>query len=156
MIATEAGWSLYVCGNGGIVPRVATLFAEDLDRDTLFRYLDRFLMFYVQTADRLERTATWFANRPGGIEELRRILVDDELGICAQLEAAMERHVDSYRCEWRAALEDPETAARFVTFVNAPDATDPDVVFVSERGQIRPASPAERAAAEPAVEVEVS
>lgn len=156
VIATDAGWSLYVCGNGGMVPRVATLFAEDLDRDTLLTYLDRFLMFYVRTADRLERTATWFAKRPGGIEELRRILVDDELGICSQLEAEMERHVDSYRCEWRAALEDPSTAARFVSFVNAPDAVDPEVVFVPERGQIRPARPEERFLSGPTVEVELS
>jgi nitrite reductase (NADH) large subunit len=145
VIATERGWNLYVCGNGGMKPQHAVLFAEDLDRDTLIRHIDRFLMFYVRTADRLERTATWFNKLDGGIEYLRRVIIDDTLGICAELDAEMARHVATYECEWKATISDPERVQRFRTFVNV-DATDPNVVFVRERGQPRPAYPHEKAA----------
>ena len=119
VIATERGWNLYVCGNGGMKPQHAVLLAEDLDRETLIRYIDRFLMFYIRTADRLERTATWFNKLEGGIDYLRRVIIDDILGICDELEAEMARHVATYECEWKATIEDPERVRRFRTFVNA-------------------------------------
>jgi len=145
IIATEAGWNLYVCGNGGMKPQHAVLLAADLDTETLIRYIDRFLMFYIRTADRLERTAPWFNKLEGGIDHLRRVVIDDSLGICDELEADMARHVESYRCEWRATVEDPEKLGRFRTFVNA-DEPDPAIVKVAERGQLRPMLPEERAA----------
>jgi nitrite reductase (NADH) large subunit len=138
IIATEKGWNLYICGNGGMRPQHALLFASDIGRDDLLKYVDRFLMFYIRTAGRLERTATWLNKRPGGIEELKRVLIDDQLGICRELEADMEKHVENYECEWRATLRDPARMARFVHFVNSPE-PDPNVVFVDERGQRRPA-----------------
>jgi nitrite reductase (NADH) large subunit len=138
VIASEKGWNLFLCGNGGMRPQHAVLFANDLSKEDLLRYIDRFLMFYIRTAGRLERTATWLNKRPGGLAELRRVLIDDELGICQQLEADMAKHVSSYECEWKATLESPERLARFVHFVNSPE-PDPNVVFVRERGQIRPA-----------------
>jgi len=138
VIATERGWNLYVGGNGGMRPQHAELLAADLDRTTVFRYLDRFLMFYVRTADRLERTSVWLNKLDGGIEHLRRVVIDDALGICEELEADMARHVESYECEWKATVDDPERLARFRTFVNSHEA-DPNVVFVTERGQPRPA-----------------
>jgi len=138
VIATEAGWNLYVCGNGGLKPQHAVLLARDIDRDTLIRYLDRFLMFYVRTADRLERTATWLNKLDGGIDYLRRVVIDDCLGLCAEFEADMVRHVAAYECEWRATIEDPQRLARFRTFVNS-DEADPNIVFLTERGQPRPA-----------------
>ncbi|MDP9402379.1 MAG: nitrite reductase large subunit NirB [Actinomycetota bacterium] len=144
VIATEKGWNLYVCGNGGMRPQHAQLLAADLDTATLVRYIDRFLMYYIRTADRLERTATWCNKLEGGIDHIRRVVVDDALGIAGELEAEMARHVESYRCEWRETIEDPERMRRFRTFVNA-DEPDPDVVFVPQRGQIRPAFPAEKA-----------
>ncbi len=138
VIATEGGWNLYVCGNGGLKPQHAVLLAENIDRETVIRYLDRFLMFYIRTADRLERTATWLNKLEGGIGYLRRVVVDDCLGLAADFEAEMARHVDDYRCEWKATIEDPERVAKFRTFVNS-DQGDPNVVFVTERGQPRPA-----------------
>src|SRR5687767_12397483 len=108
VIATENGWNLYLAGNGGARPQHATLFATDLDDEQLVRTIDRFLMFYVRTADRLERTAPWFNKLEGGVEHLRRVIVDDALGICDELDADMARHVEQYRCEWREALESPE------------------------------------------------
>ena len=144
VIATERGWNLYVGGNGGQRPRHAVLFAGDLDTGELIRLIDRFLMFYVRTADRLQRTASWLEQLDGGVDHLRRVVVDDALGLCADFDAEMGRHIDSYECEWQATLDRPEAVARFVTFVNAPDQPDPTVVFVRERGQIRPATAAER------------
>lgn len=145
VIATEKGWNLYVCGNGGMKPRHAELLAADLDKETLVRYVDRFLMFYVRTADRLQRTATWRDNLEGGLDYLKRVVCEDELGICAELEADMARVIASYECEWKKAIEDPATLGRFRHFVNS-DAPDDNVVFVRERGQIRPANAAERTA----------
>jgi nitrite reductase (NADH) large subunit len=143
VIATERGWNLYVCGNGGMRPRHADLLAEDLDDDTLIRYIDRFLMFYIRSADRLERTATWLNKLDGGIDYLRRVVVDDVLGIGAELEAEMEHHVATYECEWTATVNDPARLARFRTFIND-DAADPNVVMVPERDQVRPAFPHEK------------
>jgi len=143
VIATENGWNLYVCGNGGMKPRHADLFATDLDDETLIRYIDRFLMFYVRTADRLQRTATWMDNLEGGLNYLRAVVIDDSLGIAADLEAQMQHIVDTYACEWKAAVEDPDKRKRFRQFVNS-DEPDSGVVFVKEREQNRPARPDER------------
>jgi nitrite reductase (NADH) large subunit len=143
VIATEKGWNLYVCGNGGIKPRHAELLAADLDKDTLIRYIDRFLMFYIRTADRLQRTSTWRDNLEGGLDYLKQVVCEDKLGIAAELEADMAQNVARYECEWKKAIEDPATRARFRHFVNS-DATDANVIFVQERGQIRPATKAER------------
>ncbi|HOZ59098.1 MAG TPA: nitrite reductase large subunit NirB [Nakamurella multipartita] len=146
VIATNRGWNLYVGGNGGAQPAHGKLLVEDLDDQTLVRCIDRFLMLYVREADKLQRTARWVEERPGGVEELRRVIVDDTLGIGAELEAAMQRHADSYVDEWAEAINDPERAAKFVSFVNAPDAVDPDLRFVPERGQVRPATAADTVA----------
>ena len=143
VIATENGWNLYVAGNGGQRPRHATLWLTDLSDDELITAIDRFLMLYVRTADRLERTAPWFEKLEGGVDHLNRVLVDDALGICAELDAAMTRHVETYECEWTATLTSPERLARFRSFVNS-DEPDPTVVFVRERGQIRPARAEEK------------
>ena len=143
VIATEKGWNLYVCGNGGMKPRHAELLAADLDKETLVRYIDRFLMFYIRTADRLQRTATWRDNLEGGLDYLRQVVCEDSLGIAADLEADMANIGRSYECEWKKAIEDPASLKRFRHFINSPD-TDDNVVFVQERGQIRPATAAER------------
>jgi nitrite reductase (NADH) large subunit len=118
VIATERGWNLFVGGNGGARPRHADLLVESLDRDQLIRTVDRFLMYYVRTADRLQRTASWLESIDGGIDHVRRVVVDDSLGIGAELEEAMARHVERYRCEWADTLADPARLARFRTFVN--------------------------------------
>jgi nitrite reductase (NADH) large subunit len=143
VIATEKGWNLYVCGNGGMKPRHADLLASDLDRQTLVRYVDRFLMFYVRTADRLQRTAGWLENLEGGLEYLKGVVCEDRLGIAAELEAEMALVIGTYECEWKKAVEDPATRARFRHFVNS-QVPDPDIVLVDERGQRRPARPGER------------
>ncbi|GAB3666982.1 nitrite reductase large subunit NirB [Actinocorallia lasiicapitis] len=138
IIATEKGWNLYLSGNGGMRPRHADLFATDLTDDELITLIDRFLMFYIRTADRLQRTSVWMENLEGGLDYLREVIVEDRLGICAELDAAMARHVEIYSDEWADTLEDPERLRRFVSFVNAPETPDPSISFEIEREQIKP------------------
>src|SRR6185312_4087533 len=138
VIATEQGWNLYVGGNGGFRPRHADLFAKDLSEDELIRAIDRFLMFYIRTADRLERTATWIERIEGGLEHVKAVVLEDSLGLGAELDALMAAHVANYTDEWRAALNDPDTLSRFVSFVNAPGEADPSIEFTAERDQIKP------------------
>ena len=144
IIATDKGWNLYVGGNGGFTPKHARLLAEDLDTETLVRTIDRFLMYYVRTADRLQRTAPWVEEHEGGLDAIRAVVIDDSLGIADDLDAAMAAHVGGYRDEWAATLADPDKLARFASFVNAPDAVDDSLAYVGERGQARPATPEER------------
>lgn len=143
VIATEKGWNLYVCGNGGMKPRHADLLAADLDRETLIRYLDRFLMFYIRTADKLQRTSVWFENLEGGIEYLRSVIIDDKLGINDELEKEMARIRKLFVCEWKETVNNPEAQIRFAHFINSPKRDD-NVQFVPERQQHRPATLEER------------
>ncbi|QHJ00323.1 nitrite reductase large subunit [Xylophilus rhododendri] len=143
IIATDKGWNLYICGNGGMKPRHAELFATDLDKAQLIQLIDRVLMFYVRTADRLQRTSTWRENLEGGLDYLKDVLLHDSLGLNAELEAQMQHVADTYQCEWKTAVTDPAVRRRFRSFVNS-DKADEHVVFVEERGQIRPARPEER------------
>jgi nitrite reductase (NADH) large subunit len=155
VIATERGWNLYVCGNGGMKPRHADLLANDLDHDTLIKTIDRFLMFYIRTADRLQRTAGWLENLEGGLDYLKSVICDDRLSIVAELDAEMQHLVDTYQCEWKLAVEDPEMRRRFRTFVNS-ESADANVVFVQERGQIRPATTAERVVSRNSMQTELA
>jgi nitrite reductase (NADH) large subunit len=138
VIAAEDGWNLYVGGNGGFRPRHADLLLSGVDTAALIRTIDRFIMFYIRTASRLQRTAAWLESLDGGLDYLRAVIVDDSLGVAAELDAAMERHVAGYRDEWAAVLADPVKLRRFVSFVNAPGVPDPSIAFYSERGQPRP------------------
>ena len=138
IIATEKGWNVYLCGNGGSSPRHGDLFVTDAGDDEVIRILDRFLMFYIQTAKPLQRSARWLEELPGGIERLKQVVLEDALGICEQLEADMQLLVDTYRCEWREVVESPELRAGFRHFHDSP-AADDALAFVRERGQKRPA-----------------
>jgi nitrite reductase (NADH) large subunit len=143
IIATENGWNLYVCGNGGMRPRHADLFATDLDDETLIKYVDRFLMFYIRTADRLQRTSVWLENLEGGLDYLKEVVIDDKLNLGEELEADMASNIDNYQCEWKTTVENPEKLKRFQHFINA-DEEDNSLAYVVERGQRRPATRDER------------
>ena len=143
VIATETGWNLYVCGNGGMKPRHADLFATGLDKATLVKYIDRILIFYVRTAARLQRTSVWMENMEGGLDYLKSVIIDNKLGLCEQLEQQMGYVIDTYQCEWKTTIEDENKLKRFRHFINS-DQPDDNVVFVEERGQIRPANAEER------------
>ena len=144
VIATEKGWNLYVCGNGGMKPRHAELLARDVDEALLIRYIDRFLMFYIRTAERLQRTSVWRDNLEGGLDYLKEVICEDRLGIAAELEADLQRLIERYECEWKRVIEDPSAVKRFRHFINS-DRADDNIVFIEERGQRRPARPEERA-----------
>ncbi|MGL5864534.1 MAG: nitrite reductase large subunit NirB [Dermatophilaceae bacterium] len=145
LIATDNGWNVYVGGNGGFTPRHAQLLVEDVDTETAVRVVDRYLAYYVRTADRLQRTAPWQEEHEGGLERIREIVVDDVLGLGADLDAFIARHVEGYEDEWAAVLRDPVRLRQFTPFVNAPGVADPTLAYVAERGQRRPATDAERA-----------
>ncbi|WP_240207661.1 nitrite reductase large subunit NirB [Vibrio sp. CyArs1] len=134
VIASDKGWNLYVCGNGGMRPRHADLLATDLDEQTLIRYIDRLLMFYVRTADRLQRTSVWLENLEGGIEYLKQVIVDDKLQLADELEKDMATNVGKYQCEWKTTLENPEKLKRFQHFINT-DELDGNLQFVNIRQQ---------------------
>lgn len=121
IIATPNGFNLYVSGNGGMKPRHADLLAEDIDYDTMVKYIDRFLVFYARTGDRLQRTSKWMDNIEGGLEYVKSVVIDDKLGIAAELEEQMQKIVDTYQDEWGTAIKDPVKRRRFKTFVNLPD-----------------------------------
>ncbi len=137
VIATEKGWNLYVAGNGGMKPRHADLFASDLSTEELIKIIDRFLMFYIQTADRLQRTSTWLNSLEGGLQYLKEVILEDSLGIAKELEQQMAENIQRYECEWKKAVENPEMRKRFTHFVNSEE-TDPTLKFDEMRGQKTP------------------
>lgn len=143
IIATENGWNLFIAGNGGMVPRHGELFATDLDTDTLIQYIDRIIMFYIKTADKLQRTSKWRESLEGGLDYLKQVIIDDSLGIAKELEAQMQLLIDNYVCEWKATISDKEKLKRFRHFVNS-ELGDDNVIFVTERDQIRPATALEK------------
>ena len=129
VIATEKGWNLYVCGNGGMRPRHADLFATELDDETLVKYIDRVLMFYVRTGERLQRTSVWMENLEGGLDYLREVVIENKLGICDELEDQMTKVVGTYQCEWKTTVESPEKLKRFAHYINA-DQEDSNLLYV--------------------------
>lgn len=137
VIATEKGWNLYVCGNGGSKPQHAQLLATDIDSATCIKYMDRFLMFYIKTADPLTRTATWLNKMEGGIDYLKNVVINDSLGIAEQLDEEMQALVDTYHCEWKEVVESPELRKRFSHFINAPQEKDPSIKFEPMREQVK-------------------
>ncbi len=139
IIATEKGWNLYVCGNGGSKPQHALLLATDLDSETCIKYIDRFLMFYIKTAEPLNRTATWLNKMEGGIDYLKNVVINDSLGMAEEWEKEMQSLVDNYKCEWREVVENPDFQKRFGHFINAPEEKDPTVKFETMRDQKRAA-----------------
>ena len=139
IIATENGWNLYVCGNGGMKPRHADLIATGLDKAALIQLIDRFLSFYVRSAARLQRTSVWLDNLEGGLDYLKAVIIADRLGLCEQFEQHIAHVVASYQCEWQTTINDTEKLKRFRQFINS-DLPDDNVVMVQERGQLRPAS----------------
>ncbi|WP_261904378.1 nitrite reductase large subunit NirB [Vibrio fortis] len=140
IIATDAGWNMYVAGNGGMKPRHATLLASDLDQETLIKYIDRYMMFYVRTAAPLQRTSVWFDNLEGGIDYLREVIIEDKLGINDQLEADVAKLIEEFSCEWTDTINDETQLKRFSHFINS-DERDDNVMFVTDgREQHRPAT----------------
>ncbi len=138
IIATDKGWALYVCGNGGTNPQHGQLLATDIDSETCLKYIDRVISYYIKTAEPLQRTAPWFNKLEGGLAYLKEVVIEDSLGICSELDAHMQHHVDTFVCEWKDAVEDPEKRKKFSHFINSEEA-DPTIEWVEMRGQRIPA-----------------
>lgn len=149
LIATEAGYNLYVCGNGGAKPAHGKLLAVDKSEDEIIKIVDRFLMFYIRTAGPLIRTARWLEEMEGGFDYLKAVIMDDKLGINDSLEKEMEQLVKSYKCEWTEVVKNPEVRKRFTQFVNEPDVKEQGIEFIDVRGQRRPADWPKQVAAKP-------
>lgn len=139
IIAVKNGWNVYVCGNGGMKPRHADLLAEDLSDEMLLKVVDRFVVFYCRTGDRLQRTARWLESLEGGLDYLKQVILEDSLGICEELEAQMQHLIAKYQNEWATTIQNPKQVARFKSFINLPDdqQNDETLVYQHERGQIR-------------------
>nr|CAQ77147.1 nitrite reductase [Blastobotrys adeninivorans] len=144
--AVQNGFNVYVGGNGGMKPAHAQLLAADVLPDRVIPLLDRYLMLYIRTGERLRRTARWLESLPGGIEYLKDVIVHDKLGICAELEEQMQALVDSYFDEWKVAQETPEIRKKFSQFANTRRKIE-TMDIVMERGQPRPADWPEDASA---------
>ncbi|KAI9826003.1 MAG: hypothetical protein M1819_007458 [Sarea resinae] len=145
LIATEKGFNVFVGGNGGSKPRHSELLAKDVPPDDVIPILDRYLAFYIRTADKLQRTARWIENLPGGIKYLREVVLQDKLGICAELEKQMSDLVDTFFCEWTEVINNPERQKVFHQFGNTSETIE-NVEKVEERGQQRPTYWAEESA----------
>lgn len=137
VIAVEGGWNLYICGNGGANPKHAVLLAEQIDKETVFKYMDRFLMYYIRTAGPLVRTSTWLEKLEGGLDYLKEVIIHDRIGICETLESEMEALVGTFECEWKEVLEKPQLLKRFNHFVNS-DEKDENIQYVPLRDQKMP------------------
>ncbi|WP_461538771.1 nitrite reductase large subunit NirB [Spongorhabdus nitratireducens] len=148
IIATDKGWNLYVAGNGGMRPRHGDLLASDLDKETLIRTIDRFLMFYIRTADKLQRTSVWMESLEGGVDYVREVIMDDSMNLCETMDRDMASLIESYQCEWKTTLSRSAQLKRFRHFINSDDSDD-NVQFVNVRDQHRPATVAERIAITP-------
>jgi nitrite reductase (NADH) large subunit len=68
------------------------------------------------------------------MDYLRQVIIEDSLGICADLEREMEFMVNTYACEWKEVVNNPELRQRFQHFINTPE-PDPTIQFKPERGQ---------------------
>jgi nitrite reductase (NAD(P)H) len=109
-------------------------------------------MFYIRTAEKLQRTAPWVESFDGGIEKLRRIIIHDDLGICKDLDAEMDALIGTYEDEWKLAVEDPDLQRHFRQFANTvstpwsrmnkltmKDERRGAIEMIEERGQMRAA-----------------
>ena len=138
VLATPKGWNVVVGGNGGAKPRHAFPLAENVTKHMAVKLIDRFLALYIRSADKLQRTARWIESLPGGISELKAIIIDDKLGICEELEKDMQELIGTFHCEWTKVVRDPERQKAFRQFVNTDERHD-DIERVVEREQSRPA-----------------
>ncbi|RLL99548.1 hypothetical protein CFD26_104906 [Aspergillus turcosus] len=138
LIATEKGYNIFVGGNGGAKPRHSELLAKDVPPEKVIPIIDRYLIFYIRTADKLQRTARWIENLSGGINYLREVIIDDKLGIGAEMEQQMEELVNSYFCEWTETVRNPKRRKYFQQFANSDETVD-TVEVIKEREQQRPA-----------------
>ena len=113
VVAVDGGrWEIYVGGAAGAHIRKGDLLATVDSADEVMALTGRFLQYYRENANWLERTYA-FVPRVG-IDKVRAVVVDDADGIAAQLDANMAKSVGAYRDPWRDG-RDPVTEGQFRT-----------------------------------------
>jgi nitrite reductase (NADH) large subunit len=113
VVAVDGGrWEIYVGGAAGAHIRKGDLLATVDDPQTVITLTGRFLQYYRENANWLERTYK-FVPRVG-IEKIRAVVVDDAEGIAASLDANMQKSVDAYRDPWQDG-RNPVTEGQFRT-----------------------------------------
>jgi nitrite reductase (NADH) large subunit len=106
----DGKWEIYVGGAAGAHVRKGDLLCRVGSHEEVLRLTGRFLQYYRENAQYLERTYGFVARV--GIEKLRAIVVDDSEGSAARLDAEVERAVGAYRDPWLEA-EAPATPNQF-------------------------------------------
>jgi nitrite reductase/ring-hydroxylating ferredoxin subunit len=87
----------------------------------------------------LQRIAPWLQELPGGMAYLKRVVIEDCLGICKDLEDMMQRNMDGYKCEWREVVYDDELKKKFQQFVNTSETHDSEQIeYIDMRKQRHP------------------
>jgi nitrite reductase [NAD(P)H] large subunit len=113
VVAIDGGrWEIYVGGAAGAHVRKGDLLATVESAAEVITLTGRFLQYYRESANWLERTYAWVPRL--GIEHIRAVVVDDAEGIAADLDAAMAASVAAYRDPWKERAE-PATPGQFRT-----------------------------------------
>lgn len=113
VVAVEGGrWEIYIGGAAGAHIRKGDLLATVGDPEEVKVLTGRFMQYYRENANWLERTYS-FVPRVG-IDRIRAVVVDDAEGLAAGLDAAMQASVDSYVDPW-TERDDPLTPGQFRT-----------------------------------------
>ena len=108
----DGRWEIYVGGAAGAHIRKGDLLATVDDPDTVITLAGRFLQYYRENANWLERTYSFVPRI--GIDTIRAVVVDDAEGIAGQLDTNMGKSVDAYRDPWQDG-RDPVTEGQFRT-----------------------------------------
>jgi nitrite reductase (NADH) large subunit len=111
VVAVDGGrWEIYVGGAAGAHVRKGDLLATVDSAAEVMLLTGRFLQFYRENGNWLERTYAFVPRL--GIERIRAVVVDDSDGIAARLDADVQRAVEAYRDPWQEGVA-PVTPGQF-------------------------------------------
>ncbi|WP_433800726.1 nitrite reductase large subunit NirB [Actinomycetospora sp. CA-084318] len=101
IVAVEGGrWQIYVGGAAGATIRQGDVLATVDSHEEAVRITGRFLQYYREQANWLERTYDFVPRM--GLDHLIAVVVDDVEGIATDLDARMQEAVDAYVDPWAA------------------------------------------------------
>ena len=104
-------WELYVGGAAGATVRKGDLLATVSTPGEVLTLVGRFLQYYRENANWLERTYD-FVPRVG-LSHLQAVLLEDAEGIIADLDAGIGRSIDAYADPWGQDGRTPATPGQF-------------------------------------------
>ena len=117
-VAIEGGkWEVYIGGAAGSRVRKGDVLCVVDSHEDVLKQMGRFMQYYREHAKYLERTYD-FVERVG-IEKLRSVLIEDEEGIAARLDAEIQAAVDAYVDPWSREGAQPVHPAQFVREMKA-------------------------------------